>query len=66
MGLAAVAQLSHFSPYIFGSSFTAADCAAYMHFLSIRVTTQAIYGENFLDRFLPGLAEYMFVLYANV
>ncbi|MEO8304391.1 MAG: glutathione S-transferase [Betaproteobacteria bacterium] len=58
-GLAAVAQLSHFSPYIFGSSLSAADCAAYMHFLSIRITTQNIYGENILDRFFPALAAYI-------
>lgn len=58
LGLAAVAQLSQFSPYIFGVSFTAADIAAYMHFLSIRLTTQAIYGENILDRFFPALDGY--------
>ncbi|MEO8136986.1 MAG: glutathione S-transferase [Betaproteobacteria bacterium] len=58
-GLAAVAQFSHFSPYIFGPTFTAADCVAYMHFLSIRITTQNIYGENVLDRFFPGLAAYI-------
>ena len=33
IGLAAVARLSSFSPYIFGSTFTAADCIAYVHFL---------------------------------
>ena len=59
MGMAAVAQFSHFSPYIFGASFTAADCAAYMHFLYIRITTQAIFGENILDRFFPDLTGYM-------
>lgn len=59
VGLAAVAQLAHFSPYIFGPSFTAADCAAYMHFLNIRITTENIYGENILDRTFPRLAEYL-------
>jgi glutathione S-transferase len=59
LGLSAVAQLSRFSPYIFGPAFTAADCAAYMHFLSIRITTQNIYGGNTLDRFFPGLAAYL-------
>ena len=59
MGLEAVAQLSHFSPYIFGPAFSAADCAAYMHFLSIKITTLKIYGENMLDRFFPDLGEYL-------
>ena len=58
-GLHAVAQLSHFSPYIFGPVFSAADCAAYMHFLSIKITTLKIYGENMLDRFFPDLGEYL-------
>ena len=59
LGLAAVAQLSHFSPYIFGPVFTVADCAAYMHFLNIRITTQKIYGEDILDRYFPGLTGYI-------
>ena len=59
MGLQAVAQLSHFSPYIFGPAFSAADCAAYMHFLSIKITTLKIYGENMLDQFFPDLGEYL-------
>jgi len=59
MGLEAVAQLSHFSPYIFGPAFSAADCAAYMHFLSIKITTFKIYGQNMLDRFFPDLGEYL-------
>lgn len=59
MGLQAVAQLSHFSPYIFGPVFSAADCAAYMHFLNIKITTLKIYGENMLDQFFPDLGEYL-------
>jgi glutathione S-transferase len=59
MGLEAVAQLSHFSPYIFGPTFTAADCVAYMHFIFIKITTLKIYGENMLDQFFPSLAGYM-------
>jgi glutathione S-transferase len=59
LGLTAVARLSRFSPYILGSSFTAADCAAYMHFVMIEQTTLKIYGENMLDQFLPQVAAYM-------
>jgi glutathione S-transferase len=59
IGLDAVARLSHFSPYILGPSFTAADCAAYVHFVMIKQTTLNIYGENMLERFLPNITEYM-------
>lgn len=59
LGLDAVARLSSFSPYIFGSSFSAADCAAYMHFFNIKQTTQKIYGENMLERFLPRISAYL-------
>ena len=56
LGLQAVARLCVFSPYIGGSAFSAADCVAYVHFLMIRLTTDKIYGENMLDRYLPGLS----------
>jgi glutathione S-transferase len=59
IGLTAVARLSRFSPHIMGSSFTAADCAAYMHFVMIEQTTLKIYGENMLVQFLPQVAAYM-------
>ena len=59
MGLEAVARLSRFSPYIFGPTFTAADCVAYMHFMYIKITTLKIYGENMLHRSFPGLDGYM-------
>ena len=59
VGLEAVARLSLFSPYILGTSFTAADCVAYVHFIMIEQTTLKIYGENMLERFLPNVATYM-------
>jgi glutathione S-transferase len=59
IGLAAVARLSQFSPYISGPSFTAADCVAYMHFVMIRHATLTIYGENMLERYLPRAAAYV-------
>jgi glutathione S-transferase len=58
IGLEAVAQLSQFNPYIFGPAFTAADCAAYVHFVMIKQTTVKIYGENMLERFLPNSTAY--------
>ncbi|WP_036276268.1 glutathione S-transferase family protein [Methylomonas sp. 11b] len=59
IGLQAVAQLAQFSPYIFGSVFTAADCVAYVHFVMIEHTTVKIYGRNMLEEFLPDVAAYM-------
>lgn len=59
VGLQAVARLSLFSPYILGSSFTAADCVAYVHFVMIKQTALKIYGEDMLERFLPNVAGYV-------
>ncbi len=65
LGLTAVAQLSSFSPFIFGASFTAADCAAYVHFFSIRHTTLAIFGDNMLEQFVPKSTAYMHLMDAR-
>ena len=62
IGLKAVAQLAQFSPYIFDSTFTAADCVAYVHFIMIEQTTMKIYGENMLQQFLPNSAAYLHFL----
>jgi len=65
LGLRAVARLSRFSPYILGSSFTAADCVAYVHFVMIRHATLTIYGEDMLDQLLPQAAAYVTLLDAR-
>ena len=44
IGLDAVNRLASFSPFIFGDSLTAADCAAYVHFTMISLATHIIYG----------------------
>lgn len=59
IGLQAVARLSSFSPYILGSSFTAADCAAYVHFLMIALATQKIFGYNMIEHHLPKAPAFM-------
>jgi glutathione S-transferase len=59
VGLEAVARLTSFSPFAFGSSFTAADCVAYVHFFMIKQTTLKIFGEDMLEPFFPGLPDYM-------
>jgi glutathione S-transferase len=58
-GLNAVAQLAQFSPFIFGAEFTAADCAAYVHFTMISGVTTTIFGEDMLTRHVPEAAGYM-------
>ena len=59
IGLAAVARLSAFSPFIFGASFTAADCVAYVHFFMIRQTSKTVFGDDMLERFVPKSGAYM-------
>lgn len=58
-GLEAVKKISKFSPYIFGSNLTAADCVAYVHFTMIQLATQEIYNENILEKVLPDISNYM-------
>ncbi len=59
IGLDAVGRLASFSPYVLGAAFTAADCAAYVHFLMIRLATQIIYGHDMVLERLPQVATYM-------
>jgi len=59
IGLDSIARLALFSPHIFGPTFSAADCVAYVHFVMIKQTTLKIYGEDMLERFLPSVAAYM-------
>lgn len=59
IGLDAVARLSSFSPFIFGASFSAADCVAYVHFFMIRQTSLKVYGEDMLERLVPKSTAYM-------
>jgi len=58
-GLQAAARLAKFSPFILGPEFTAADCAAYVHFTMIRLATVAIYAEDALERHMPEAVAYM-------
>ncbi len=46
--IAAFAKLAKFSPYIAGDTFTAADCAAFVHLPMISMASKAVYGEDLL------------------
>ena len=59
LGLQGIARLARFTPYAHGAKFTAADCAAYVHLTMIEHTTQTVYGENLVERYLPDYATYM-------
>jgi glutathione S-transferase len=59
IGLAAIARLAKFSPFAFGSSFSAADCIAYVHFTMISAATTRIYGEDLLSRYVPQADPFM-------
>ncbi len=66
IGLEGVARLAQFSPYIHGAHFTAADIVAYVHFVMIKITTQKIYGENMLEKYLPEHATYMRLMQGHI
>lgn len=59
LGLQGIARLSRFAPCALGVTFTAADCAAFVHLTMIEHTTQAVYGENLVERYLPEYTAYM-------
>ncbi|CAG1022608.1 glutathione S-transferase [Patescibacteria group bacterium] len=62
LGLAGLARLAKFSPFIAGKTYTAADCVAFVHFFIVSATTQKIYGEDLAIKHLPNLADYLALL----
>ncbi len=52
-GIAALAPLCQFSPFVLGEAFTLADCAAVAHMPLIGMTTKIIYGEDLLASAVP-------------
>jgi glutathione S-transferase len=57
-GVAALARLAKFDPYIAGKEFTYADCAALAHLPLVAWVTKFIYKRDLLDG-LPGIREYL-------
>ncbi len=43
-----LARIARFDPYIAGSEFTMADCAAIVHLPVVTLTTRQMFGEDFL------------------
>jgi glutathione S-transferase len=44
----AFGNMAQFSPFVAGSEFSMADCAAVVHFPLISMATKSLYGEDFL------------------
>ena len=59
LGLRAVAARTRFAPHVLGEAFTAADCAAVCHLMMIRLATQAVFGEDLVQQYLPDAVDYL-------
>lgn len=57
-GIKVLAQAATFTPFIAGSEFTYADCAALAHLPLVSQCTKKIYGEDFTAR-IAALAPYL-------
>jgi len=52
-GVRSLAQLAKFDPYIAGSQFTLADCAAFVHLPIVSLASKTIYGRDVLEPIGP-------------
>jgi glutathione S-transferase len=59
IGLKGLARIAKFSPFIAGDTYTAADCVAWLHFFMVSLSTQKIYGTDFVAEYIPNVASYM-------
>ena len=57
-GLRALKSRARFAPYIAGSEFTLADCAAFVHLPLVSLSTKLAYGRDFLEE-LPQVKPYI-------
>jgi glutathione S-transferase len=58
-GMRSLARLARFSPFIAGSDFSHADCAAWVHLPLVGQTARKIYGRDLLAEFLPQAKAYL-------
>lgn len=58
-GLKSLARLARFAPFIGGSTFTHADCAAWVHLPLVSQATKIIYGRDMLEETLPQARAYI-------
>lgn len=57
-GVRALKSLAKFSPYVLGSEFTLADCAAGLHFPIVSMVTKSVLGHDCLES-IPEIGAYM-------
>jgi glutathione S-transferase len=62
IGLAGLARLAKFDPYILGSEMSTADLLAWVHFGTIGMAVQKIYGEDLIAKHIPSVATYLALL----
>jgi glutathione S-transferase len=62
IGLAGLARLAKFDPYILGSAVSTADLLAWVHFGTIGMAVQKIYGEDLIAKHIPTVATYLALL----
>ncbi len=53
IGIAGLAELARFEPYIAGPELSLADFSALFHFPPVSIASEAIYGEDLLGALLP-------------
>ena len=57
-GLRALKSRARFAPYVAGSEFTLADCAAFVHLPLVSLSTRLAYGRDFLEE-MPQVKPYI-------
>ncbi len=58
-GLRSLHRLARFSPFIAGSEFTHADCAAWVHLPLVSQATRKIYERDFVEELVPQARAYL-------
>lgn len=59
IGLIGLARLAKFNPYILGSEMTAADLLAWVHFGTLGMALQTIYGGDLIAKHIPTVTSYL-------
>ena len=64
-GVSGLAKLATFNPYIAGTTFSLADCAAAMHLPLASLACRRVLGEDLVAPALPQMAAYMAMIHAR-
>lgn len=58
-GLKSLAHLARFEPFIAGTEFSHADCAAFVHLPLVSQATKKVYGRDLVEEILPAARPYL-------